>query len=187
MHIKLLGDLPVGLGGARGGAAGGPLPGASTSGKASRTSACRRAAPLRGRAGLPAGAIYCYGRSAEDVIAQAARVHGRAPRASGTRREQEGWRGPPACWVCLGRLKICAQARARGSRRPVLRRACRSRSPTRDVLARWRLLAAAAARRAAAQARQTGVNRRRRSGCSRAGRGDDDVVEDGGDDRVLAG
>ncbi len=99
VHIKLLGDLPVGSG---------------TLGEA-RLSAgylCkyvgkglddeRRQAGLHRyevAQGFQPEKITVYGRSADEAIGRAADYMGRAPEVVWHSRESEGWCGPPACWA----------------------------------------------------------------------------------------
>lgn len=98
VHIKLLGDLPVGSG----------------SLEEARLSA-RYLAKYAGKAldaDRPAGLhryevaqgfkpepIYCEGGSADDVIGQASAFMGRAPSHVWHSSREDGWQRPPACWV----------------------------------------------------------------------------------------
>ena len=43
--------------------------------------------------------IYVEGESADDVIAQASRFMGRQPTHVWHSSREDGWQGPPACWV----------------------------------------------------------------------------------------
>lgn len=100
VHIKLIGDLPVGsgaLGEAR---------------AAGRYLAKYAAKDIYGDGACPAGwhryevaqgfqpeSIECYGPTVADAIQTAATYMGASPSQCWLSAESEGWLGPPACWV----------------------------------------------------------------------------------------
>lgn len=105
VHIKLLGDLPVGSGvlsEAR--AAAGYL-----SKYVAKTFADESAKRLLGQhrydvaEGFRPVKVALRGRSADDVLAQASETFGQAPTVRWFSDEAEGWAGPPAVWAQWGR------------------------------------------------------------------------------------
>lgn len=98
VHIKLLGDLPVGSG---------SLEEAREAGRylakyASKAVDSERPAGLHRyevAQGFQPESIYLGGGSAEHVIAQASARMGREPAHVWRSRTQDGWQGPPACWA----------------------------------------------------------------------------------------
>ena len=98
VHIKLLGDLPVGssaLEEAR-------LAARYISPYVSRTLDEERLAGLHRyevAQGFQPGSIECYGPTAEAAIASASKVMGREPAHVWRSSREEGWNGPPACWA----------------------------------------------------------------------------------------
>ena len=99
VHIKLLGDLPVGSGSLEEARLAARYLGKYAA-KALESGACP-VAPIRGRAGFNRGRSVAAdtgarrsGRPRPDgVIAAVLRWHS---------SDLEGWQGPPACWVALG-------------------------------------------------------------------------------------
>jgi len=98
VHIKLLGDLPVGSGSleeAR-------LAARYLAKYASKAIDERRPAGLHryevGQ-GFQPESVYISGGSTEHVIGQASARMGRQPSYLWHSTGQEGWQGPPACWV----------------------------------------------------------------------------------------
>lgn len=98
VHIKLLGDLPVGSGSleeAR-------LAARYLAKYASKAINERRPAGLHryevGQ-GFQPESLYISGGSTEHVIGQASARMGRQPSYLWHSTGQEGWQGPPACWV----------------------------------------------------------------------------------------
>ena len=103
-------------------------------------------------------------------------------RGCGARREEEGWRGAARVLVCLGWLTTRALPHAAGPSGRARRRAWPRSSG--EVLASVALLLGARGSSGAPD----GVERGRVEAVAAAdGRGDDHVVEDGGDDLLLAG
>ncbi len=99
VHIKLLGDLPVGSGRL---AEARLRPGTWASTWRSRSRMPR--IPRRHRYDVAQGfqpeRVQVWGRSAVDVVEQASALFGGAlPERSWNSAEQEGWQGPPAVWV----------------------------------------------------------------------------------------
>jgi hypothetical protein len=98
VHIKLLGDLPVGstaLEEAR-------LAARYISPYVSRTLDEQRLPGLHRyevAQGYQPQSIECYGPTAEAAIANASRLMGRAPAHVWRSSEEEGWSGPPVCWA----------------------------------------------------------------------------------------
>ena len=99
VHIKLIGDLPVGSG---------------TLAEARKTAGylCKYVGKglddERRRSGLhryevaqgfQPERIYVYGETDDDGIARASEYMARAPETIWRSSSVEGWRGPPACWV----------------------------------------------------------------------------------------
>jgi len=98
VHIKLLGDLPVGSG---------ALEEARLAarylsryvGKSldeDREAGLHRYEVAQGFQPQP---VYCYGPTAEMALANASKVMGRAPSTTWLSSSQEGWSAPPACWA----------------------------------------------------------------------------------------
>ena len=98
VHIKLLGDLPVGSGTyAEARRAAGYL--SKYVGKdfdAERLPGLHRYELAQG---FQPETVPLWGRSMPDVIAQASKVMGEAPATVWTSDQTEGWQGPPAVWV----------------------------------------------------------------------------------------
>jgi hypothetical protein len=98
VHIKLLGDLPVGSGTleeAR-------LAARYLSRYIGKSLDGDRAPGLHRyevAQGFQPTAVYCYGPTAEVAIGQASQLFGRAPSHVWLSSSTEGWNGPPACWV----------------------------------------------------------------------------------------
>ena len=99
VHIKVLGDLPVGSG-VRAEAR---LTARYLAGYAGRElEDARRPAGLHRyevAQGFQPDRIEVYGNSAEDTIERASRYMGAAPERVWLSADAEGWRGPPACWA----------------------------------------------------------------------------------------
>ena len=99
VHIKLLGNLPVGSG--RWGEA--RQTARYLAGYAGRDlGEGRRPAGLHRyevAQGFQPAKIECYGSSADDVIERASRYMGARPERVWHSSSVEGWRGPPACWA----------------------------------------------------------------------------------------
>jgi len=99
VHIKLLGNLPVGSGEL----AEARLAARYLAGYAGRDLGDeRRPAGLHRyevAQGFQPDKILCYGSSAEDAIERASRVMGSGPGRVWLSSSVEGWRGPPACWA----------------------------------------------------------------------------------------
>ncbi|HEY7005296.1 MAG TPA: hypothetical protein VH392_02330 [Sphingomicrobium sp.] len=99
VHIKLIGDLPVGSG---------TLEEARTSGRylgkyAGKSLADGRVAGLHRyevAQGFQPGWVSCYGPTADAVIETASAYMGSSPSHEWFSSPSEGWNGPPACWVC---------------------------------------------------------------------------------------
>ena len=98
VHIKLLGDLPVGSGSLEearlaarylGKYAGKALDG-------DRPAGLHRYEVAQGFKPEP---VYCDGGTVEDVIGQASAFMGRQPAHVWHSSRADGWQGPPACWV----------------------------------------------------------------------------------------
>ena len=98
MHIKLLGDLPVGSGSLQearlaarylGKYAGKALDG-------DRPAGLHRYEIAQG---FTPASVSCEGRSPDDVIGQASARMGRQPSHVWQSTGKDGWHGPPACWV----------------------------------------------------------------------------------------
>jgi hypothetical protein len=99
VHIKLIGDLPVGSGTlAEGRRAAGYL--CKYIGKGlddlRRLSGLHRYEVAQG---FQPERVHVYGESDYDAIARASEVMARAPETIWRSSSVEGWRGPPACWV----------------------------------------------------------------------------------------
>ena len=98
VHIKLLGDLPVGsasLGEAR-------LAARYLGKYASKAVDADRPAGLHRfeiAQGFTPSSLVIEGRSPDDVIGQASERMGRSPSHVWLSGGQDGWQGPPACWV----------------------------------------------------------------------------------------
>ena len=98
VHIKLLGDLPVGSG---------SLEESRVSGRylgkyAAKALDGERAPGLHRyevAQGFQPATIECYGPTAEAAIGSAARYMGREPAIVWRSSSVEGWRAPAACWV----------------------------------------------------------------------------------------
>ena len=98
VHIKLLGDLPVGSGTLEEARIAGHYLAKYTT-KAldgERTPGLHRYEVAQH---FQPQSIECYGRTADDAIASASKVMGRAPSVVWRSSSQEGWSAPPACWV----------------------------------------------------------------------------------------
>ena len=98
VHIKLLGDLPVGsgsLGEARLAARYlGKYAGKAVDGD--RPAGLHRYEIAQG---FTPSSLVCEGRSPDDVIGQASERMGRSPAHVWLSAGEDGWQGPPACWV----------------------------------------------------------------------------------------
>ena len=98
VHIKLLGDLPVGSGSleeAR-------LAARYLGGYAGKALDDRKPAGLHRyevAQGFSPAATRVEGRSADDVVGRASETMGARPSREWRSSQEEGWRGPPACWV----------------------------------------------------------------------------------------
>lgn len=98
VHIKLLGDLPVGssaLEEAR-------LAARYISPYVSRSLAEERPTGLHRyevAQGFQPESIECYGPTADAAIASASKLMGREPAHVWRSSKKEGWNGPPACWA----------------------------------------------------------------------------------------
>ncbi len=97
VHVKLLGDLPVGSGTLEEArlAARYLAKYVSKSVDEGREPGLHRYEVAQGFKPKP---ILCYGRSADDVIDRASEYMGRKPSHVWHSWEQEGWHGPPAYW-----------------------------------------------------------------------------------------
>jgi hypothetical protein len=98
IHVKLIGNLPVGSG-ARGEAR---IAGGYLAKYASKDFGEKRIPGLHRyevAQGFQPATIECYGPSAEEAIASASRYMGSAPERVWLSSSVEGWRGPPACWA----------------------------------------------------------------------------------------
>ncbi|MDH4104146.1 MAG: hypothetical protein OEW52_11045 [Thermoleophilia bacterium] len=99
VHIKLIGDLPVGSGAlAEARRAAGYL--CKYIGKGLEDE--RRRAGLHRyevAQGFQPERIYVYGETDSDAIARASEYMARAPETIWRSSSVEGWRGPPACWA----------------------------------------------------------------------------------------
>jgi hypothetical protein len=99
VHIKLIGDLPVGSGVlAEARKAAGYL--CEYIGKGLDDER-RRAGMHRYEVaqGFQPERIYVYGRTDREAIARASEYMGRRPETTWNSSSVEGWRGPPACWA----------------------------------------------------------------------------------------
>ena len=98
VHIKLLGDLPVGssaLEEAR-------LAARYISPYVSRSLAEERLPGLHRyevAQGFQPESVECYGPTAAAAIASASKLMGREPAHVWRSSKEEGWNGPPACWA----------------------------------------------------------------------------------------
>jgi hypothetical protein len=99
VHIKLLGDLPVGSG---------ALGEARLAARYLARYVGREVSDERRLGGLhryevaqgfQPEKVLCYGASAEDAIERASGVMGSGPKRVWLSSSVEGWHGPPACWA----------------------------------------------------------------------------------------
>ena len=99
VHIKLLGDLPVGSGTLAEARLGARYM-CKYVGKGLDDER-RQAGQHRYEVaqGFQPGRITVYGRSDDEAIARASGYLGRQPEFVWRSRDSEGWRGPPACWA----------------------------------------------------------------------------------------
>ena len=98
MHIKLLGDLPVGSGALEEARLAARYLG-KYAGKAldeGRPPGLHRYEVAQGFAPL---ALTCEGSTVEDVIETACAVMGKRPAHEWQSSTRDGWQGPPACWL----------------------------------------------------------------------------------------
>jgi hypothetical protein len=97
VHIKLLGNLPVGSGALEEArlAARYISPYVSKALDEERVPGLHRYEVAQG---FQPASVECYGPSAQDAIATASRLMGREP-AHVWLSPEEGWSGPPACWA----------------------------------------------------------------------------------------
>ena len=98
VHIKLLGDLPVGSGSleeAR--KAAGYL--SKYVGKSFDTKRVPGLHRYEVAQGFQPRAVGIRGRTAGEVVAEASEIMGRAPTTVWSSEEQDAWRGPPAVWA----------------------------------------------------------------------------------------
>jgi hypothetical protein len=98
VHIKLLGDLPVGSGAlaeARLAARYlGKYAGKAVDGE--RLAGLHRYEVAQGFKPVP---VYCEGRAVEDVLEQASALMGSEPARVWHSSRADGWHLPPACWA----------------------------------------------------------------------------------------
>lgn len=98
VHIKLLGDLPVGSGSLEEARLAarylGKYAGKSLDGD--RPAGLHRYEIAQG---FTPASVYCEGRSPEEVIGQASARMGSQPSHVWHSSSRDGWQGPPACWV----------------------------------------------------------------------------------------
>jgi len=99
VHIKLLGDLPVGSGSLEEARMAGRYLGkyAAKALGEGRVPGLHRYEVAQG---FQPGSISCYGPIAEDAIDTASVYMGSSPSHCWFSSVSEGWVGPPACWVC---------------------------------------------------------------------------------------
>jgi hypothetical protein len=98
VHIKLIGDLPVGAGSLEEARVSGRYLGkyAGKSVGEGRVTGLHRYEVAQG---FQPGWITCYGPTAVDAIESASAYMGASPSHWWFSSPSEGWNGPPACWV----------------------------------------------------------------------------------------
>ena len=99
VHIKLLDGLPVGSGELAEARLAARYLARYVGRDLERRAPAGGAAPLRGRAGLPAGQDRVLRRVGRGRDRARLGLHGVAPERVWLSSSVEGWRGPPACWA----------------------------------------------------------------------------------------
>jgi len=98
VHIKLLGDLPVGSG---------SLEEARLAARYLAKYVAKNVAGERMPGlhryevaqGFQPARVFCFGRSEDEAIAEASALMGKTPARIWRSSSMEGWQAPPACWV----------------------------------------------------------------------------------------